>query len=77
MRNLFFYVWWLLADGLVYYLALDFLLDVAGTRRTKWHVFIWITGNAILIILSVYFRLPGMFLLDILCLLLYTAHLTR
>ena len=72
MRNLFFYVWWLLADGLVYYLALDFLLDAAGTRRAKWHVFIWMTGNAILIILSVYFRLPGMFLLDILCLLFFS-----
>lgn len=71
MRKLFFYVWWLLADGAVYYLALRFLLDATGMKCAKWHIPVWMTGNAIFVIAAVYFRLPGMFLFDILYLLFF------
>lgn len=71
VEQLIFYVWWMSAGEVVYYLALDFLLDVTKTEKKRGPMLLWLLGNGLMIGAAVYWQVPGMFLVDLLFLCLF------
>ena len=71
MNDMFFCIWGLLTDEAVHALELSFLLDTTGAEREKWHMPVWLAVNGMMIVAAIRFRIPGMFLWDVLFLLLF------
>lgn len=71
MEKLIFYIWWLLINEVVDYLAFDFLCDVTGTKKKSIYIFAWLLGNGLMITAVVSDWLPGMFFVDIVFLIVF------
>ncbi len=74
MENMeLFYVWWLLVNGAQDYLALDFFLGISKREEKKW-VWVWVSVSLFMTLLALRFQIPGMFLIHMLLLLLFSKR---
>lgn len=69
-------IWWLLSNGWIHYLELNFMSMVSRQNKKK-YMFLWIGVNQVLVILNICFQLPGLFFLHIFLLLLFSVCLLK
>ncbi|MCI9597036.1 MAG: GHKL domain-containing protein [Firmicutes bacterium] len=63
----FLFIWWLLVNGAMYYLAFDFLLRVNGAKGRR-YLPLWLVICGSMTLCALCFQIPGMFFLYVLCL---------
>lgn len=69
-------IWWLLFNGYIQYLEIDFLAAVTDNHERK-YIPLWIIVNEFLVIWNLYFRLPNIFFIHILLLLVFSIFFMK
>lgn len=72
----FLFIWWLLINGAMYYLAFDFLLRVTGAKGRR-HLPLWLGIGSGMTLCAFCFQIPGMFFLYVLCLAVFGRLLLK
>lgn len=59
------FLWWLLTNCVMYYLAFDFLLKITGAEGKR-YIPLWLAIGGVMTLCALRFQIPGMFLLYVL-----------
>lgn len=71
MIQWYWYVWWILSNGVTEYLSFDFLLECTRRRKHSWQFLIWLIFSGLWVFMTIRFHFFGKFLLDSFCLVLF------